>query len=184
MTTADFLFRVKFYAERHDESPDIEVWHHDFEPTEKDDPCTFDWIYEAMQNEDFEDRLKLDTSKCWQIIGKGRIKGSFSYDGEYDEEIEILEYHKKEFEFPYMLEGEDMENELNGESQQAKTERMLQWFSYSHLPAHLQNVSAQFHELADFICEQIEPGPERTVALRKLLEAKDAAVRAKLNPGA
>ncbi len=33
------------------------------------------------------------------------------------------------------------------------------------------------------IVETIDAGPERTVALRKLLEAKDAAVRAKLNPG-
>lgn len=30
---------------------------------------------------------------------------------------------------------------------------------------------------------EIPGGPERTVALRKLLESKDAAVRATLNPG-
>ncbi len=62
--------------------------------------------------------------------------------------------------------------------------RMLKWFEYAHLPPHLQEVSRPFGELAERICETITPGPERAVALRKLLEGKDAAVRAKLNPGA
>lgn len=62
-------------------------------------------------------------------------------------------------------------------------DRMLKWFAYSHLPEGLQQVSAPFGELAARICDVVDPGPERTVALRKLLEAKDAAVRAKLNPG-
>ena len=62
-------------------------------------------------------------------------------------------------------------------------ERMLKWFEYKHLPAHLQEVSIPFCQLADSVVEGIDPGPERTVALRKLLEAKDAAVRAELHPG-
>ena len=62
-------------------------------------------------------------------------------------------------------------------------ERMLKWFEFDHLPEHLQPVSAGFWDLAHSICALVEPGPERTVALRKLLEAKDAAVRAKVHPG-
>ena len=62
-------------------------------------------------------------------------------------------------------------------------DRMLKWFEYGHLPPHLQEVSAPFGDLAFALVETVEPGPERTVALRKLLEAKDAAVRAKLTPG-
>jgi hypothetical protein len=62
-------------------------------------------------------------------------------------------------------------------------DRMLRWFEYSHLPEHLQSVSKPFGELATMIAATIDSGPERTVALRKLLEAKDAAVRAKLHPG-
>lgn len=62
-------------------------------------------------------------------------------------------------------------------------ERMMKWFEFSHLPENLQAVSKPFGELAAKIVETVESGPERTVALRKLLEAKDAAVRAKLNPG-
>lgn len=60
---------------------------------------------------------------------------------------------------------------------------MMKWFAYEHLPEHLQAVSRGFYSLADSVCQQAEPGPERTVALRKLLEAKDAAVRAALHPG-
>lgn len=62
-------------------------------------------------------------------------------------------------------------------------DRMLKWFEYSHLPEHLQAVSKPFGELANLLASAVEPGPERTVAFRKLLEAKDAAVRAKLYPG-
>lgn len=62
-------------------------------------------------------------------------------------------------------------------------DRMLKWFDYAHLPERLQDVSARFHSVAEYISYSIEPGPERTAALRKLLEAKDAAVRAALHPG-
>lgn len=62
-------------------------------------------------------------------------------------------------------------------------ERMLKWFAFEHLPEPLRTVSGYFHDLAVTLCTIVDPGPERTVALRKLLEAKDAAVRAKLHPG-
>ena len=62
-------------------------------------------------------------------------------------------------------------------------ERMMKWFEFGHLPEHLQAVSSHFWDVACSLCATVDPGPERTVALRKLLEAKDAAVRAKLNPG-
>lgn len=62
-------------------------------------------------------------------------------------------------------------------------ERMLKWFEFGHLPENLQGVSSKFWDAACAICSMVEPGPERTVALRKLLEAKDAAVRAAVHPG-
>lgn len=62
-------------------------------------------------------------------------------------------------------------------------DRMLKWFAYGHLPEPLSEVSRAFHQLAHAIALDVDPGPERTVAMRKLLEAKDAAVRAKLHPG-
>ena len=64
---------------------------------------------------------------------------------------------------------------MNNSDQQ---EPMLQFFSYEHLPPHLATVSGFFHGLAEQIVSDIPRNPERTVALRKLLEAKDCAVRA------
>ena len=59
-------------------------------------------------------------------------------------------------------------------------EHIIQFFAYEHLPAHLQDVSRPFCEMAKVIVDTIPRNPERTVALRKLLESKDAAVRALL----
>jgi len=55
-----------------------------------------------------------------------------------------------------------------------------QFFTYQHLPAHLQEVSKPFCELADLIEVNLPDNPEKAAALRKLLEAKDCAVRAVL----
>jgi hypothetical protein len=54
-------------------------------------------------------------------------------------------------------------------------DRMLQFFAYEHLPPHLQGVSKPFGDLASTIVETLPSNAERTVALRKLLEAKDCA---------
>lgn len=57
---------------------------------------------------------------------------------------------------------------------------MLQWFQYKHLPEKLQAVSIPWCDLAQHVVATVPQNPERTVALRKLLEGKDAAVRAVL----
>jgi hypothetical protein len=62
-------------------------------------------------------------------------------------------------------------------------DRMLQYFAYAHLPPHLQAISEPFSVLAHLLVETVQSNPERTVALRKLLEAKDCAVRAVLFKG-
>lgn len=62
----------------------------------------------------------------------------------------------------------------------AEQEHISQFFAFAHLPPHLQDVSRPFGELAQQIVATLPRNPERTVALRKLLEAKDAAVRAVL----
>jgi hypothetical protein len=62
-------------------------------------------------------------------------------------------------------------------------EPIMQFFAYDHLPERLQTVSRPFGELARDILDTLPRNPERTVALRKLLEAKDAAVRALLFKG-
>lgn len=60
------------------------------------------------------------------------------------------------------------------------TDRMMQFFAYAHLKPELQEISMPFGQLAEWIVENLPSNAERTVALRKLLEAKDCAVRARL----
>jgi hypothetical protein len=61
-----------------------------------------------------------------------------------------------------------------------RTEPILQFFAYEHLRDDLKQVSMPFGVLAENIIANLPRNAERTVALRKLLEAKDAAVRAAL----
>lgn len=58
---------------------------------------------------------------------------------------------------------------------------ILRYFQFGHLPDHLKAVSAPFADLANQLVASLPPGPELSVALRKLLESKDAAVRAALD---
>lgn len=58
---------------------------------------------------------------------------------------------------------------------------IMRYFAYEHLPEKLQEVSKLFCDLAEDIEILFPPSPEKSVALRKLLEAKDAAVRAALD---
>jgi hypothetical protein len=55
---------------------------------------------------------------------------------------------------------------------------LLQFFAYEHLPDHLQTVSKPFGDLAREMARTLPLNAESTTALRKLLEAKDCAVRA------
>lgn len=68
--------------------------------------------------------------------------------------------------------------EYNVTEDGAANEPMLKWFEYGHLPERLQEVSFPFHQLACHLVDLVPRSPERSVALRKLLESKDAAVRA------
>lgn len=60
------------------------------------------------------------------------------------------------------------------------SEPMMQFFAFSHLPQELQAISAKFYDLAGWIVSSLPRNPERTAALRKLLEAKDCTVRTHL----
>lgn len=53
-------------------------------------------------------------------------------------------------------------------------------FKYGHLPPHLQTVSSQFAHVADYVRTNLPDGEQRQLCLTHLLQAKDAAVRAKL----
>jgi hypothetical protein len=56
--------------------------------------------------------------------------------------------------------------------------QLLELFEYEHLPKHLQEISKKFHDLAwDMADTPTQRYAEQTVCIRKLLEAKDCAVR-------
>lgn len=59
--------------------------------------------------------------------------------------------------------------------------QILRYFAWQHLPGRLQKVSAPFGVLANHMVDTLPMGPELTAGLRKLLEAKDCAVRAALD---
>lgn len=65
--------------------------------------------------------------------------------------------------------------------EQLAVDPILRYFHYSHLPPVLQAASKPFCALALLLVSTLPRNPERTVALRKLLEAKDAAVRANVS---
>jgi len=65
----------------------------------------------------------------------------------------------------------------------ATQERMypiLRFFSFDHLPERLRAVSEPFHRLAHEMALDLPNCAETSAGLRKLLEAKDCAVRAAL----
>lgn len=58
---------------------------------------------------------------------------------------------------------------------------ILDFFEYDHLPPHLAKISKPFAELAGSLANRGSNHPQEvTAGLRKLLEAKDCAVRAAL----
>ena len=67
---------------------------------------------------------------------------------------------------------------LEKAASKTEAEPIMQFFKFDHLPPNLQPTSKAFHDLAETLVEYLPRNPERTVALRKLLEAKDCAVRA------
>ena len=74
----------------------------------------------------------------------------------------------------------DLPMQAVGAGSNPNYEPMLQFFEYAHLPPHLQSVSEPFCKLAELIARDLPRNPERSAGLRKLLEAKDCAVRARL----
>lgn len=56
----------------------------------------------------------------------------------------------------------------------------MRYFEYTHLPQHLQETSAPICDLAQKMAAELPACAETSAGLRKLLEAKDCFVRAKL----
>lgn len=71
-----------------------------------------------------------------------------------------------------------MSNEITEEM--IGVDPILAFFAFRHLPERLQNISRPFNIIAAEMYGKLDRSPERTVCFRKLLEAKDCAVRAAL----
>ena len=54
----------------------------------------------------------------------------------------------------------------------------LRFFSYHHLPQYLQPVGEAFFQTARWMVDELPPSAERSAGLRKLIEARDCAIRA------
>lgn len=61
-----------------------------------------------------------------------------------------------------------------------KPAHILKFFGYSHLPKDLQVISSAFYTMADNLDSMLPECAEKSAGLRKLLEAKDCFIRAKL----
>lgn len=61
------------------------------------------------------------------------------------------------------------------------TVALLRYFVYAHLPENLRVVSGPFAQLAVKLVDKLPDSAELTTALRKLVEAKDCAVRARVD---
>lgn len=76
--------------------------------------------------------------------------------------------------------GRDMSRYNHPSNFTKKPSEIMRYFEYSHLPMELATISQGFADLARKMDHFLPNGPEKSVALRKLLEGKDAAVRAAL----
>jgi hypothetical protein len=70
------------------------------------------------------------------------------------------------------------------EGRHPATQQIAWFFTYDHLPQPLRDVSMHCHFLAEIMIRDLPDGPELTFGLRQLLLAKDAFVRAALDPDA
>ncbi len=61
-----------------------------------------------------------------------------------------------------------------------ETEPAFRYFSFAHLPTRLQDVSKRFYDVAEWLVLSVPVSSERTKAIDRLLESKDAAIRASL----
>jgi len=61
--------------------------------------------------------------------------------------------------------------------------KILQFFKHEHLPENLAAASKPFCDLAESLSVGLPDNIEKAAALRKLLEAKDCAVRAMVYQG-
>ncbi|MDF1566209.1 MAG: oligoribonuclease [Deltaproteobacteria bacterium] len=74
----------------------------------------------------------------------------------------------------------DKEAPMSGRKHHLNVEHLLQFFTFAHLPPHIEEPAARVAALAFWAANKLPESPELAAGLRKLLEAKDCLVRAAL----
>lgn len=142
-------------------------------PDQPEDPT---WIVAAMRQGIVSVEQQVPGGCCMRIK---TLEGPlFAQVGDYvikGIEGEIYPCKASIFEASYELEHDEPLEPLH-----PATKHLLQFFEYEHLPKHLQEHSRPFKELARRLTHTLPSNAELTAALRKLLEAKDCAVRARI----
>lgn len=69
---------------------------------------------------------------------------------------------------------------LNVEGRHSGTQHFAKIFEFEHLPPHLREISQPCAELAQQMIDALPDGPELSTGLRKLREAKDCFVTARV----
>lgn len=69
---------------------------------------------------------------------------------------------------------------IDGSIRNYEKSPIMKFFTYSHLPEHLQCVSKGISDVAEKMDKELNGSAEKSAGLRKLLEAKDCFVRAQL----
>ena len=67
------------------------------------------------------------------------------------------------------------------QSTQTMATNVDKYFQFEHLPEHVKEISKPIAELAKLMNESLPDGAEKSAGMRKLLEAKDCFVRARLD---
>lgn len=70
--------------------------------------------------------------------------------------------------------------EANALAARKKEEPALIFFEYDHLPPALQQISKPFHTMAHHLVNELPNNEQRHLGILKLLDSKDASVRARL----
>lgn len=96
-SSCEFSFRIWVHPELED-PPEIEVWYHGLEITKPGNCFCSEWALNALYDlqSKFWDIFDLDKTKHWQVFGRAVVAGRFDYYGEYDEDVDLIEFEKAE----------------------------------------------------------------------------------------
>lgn len=110
------------------------------------------------------------------LVAEREIKEGFESQAILAVSTDLMEALKRS------LQASPFNPTTGGTTMHPAVEEILRHFEFAHLPEELQAISGRFCDMAHSMVALIGPdgGAELTVGLRKLLEAKDCMVRAKV----